>query len=71
MIQIVEDIVGMYFWMPFHAVLIWNWMTGEELMVRLDHLFIIFLFSRLGSSYKRMKLQNVFGTFRSSLHGRT
>ena len=34
MIQIVEDIVGMYFWVPFHAVLIWNWMTGEELLVR-------------------------------------
>ena len=34
MIQIVEDIVGMYFWVPFHAVLIWNWMTGDELMVR-------------------------------------
>ncbi len=34
MIQIVEDIVGMYFWMPFHAVLIWNWMSGEELLVR-------------------------------------
>ena len=35
MIQIVEDVVGMYFWMPFHGVLIWNWMTGEELVVRL------------------------------------
>jgi hypothetical protein len=34
MIQIVEDVVGMYFWMPFHGVLIWNWMTGEELVVR-------------------------------------
>ncbi|KAH9981649.1 hypothetical protein BJV74DRAFT_887389 [Russula compacta] len=32
MIQIVEDVVGMYFWMPFHGVLIWNWMTGEELV---------------------------------------
>ncbi|KAI0272082.1 hypothetical protein BGY98DRAFT_168578 [Russula aff. rugulosa BPL654] len=32
MIQVVEDIVGMYFWMPFHAVLIWNWMSGEELL---------------------------------------
>ena len=40
MIQIVEDIVGMYFWMPFHAVLIWNWMTGDELVVRLYHLSI-------------------------------
>ena len=35
MIQIVEDVVGMYFWMPLHKVLIWNWMTGEELFVRL------------------------------------
>jgi hypothetical protein len=34
MIQIVEDIVGMYFWVPFHAVLMWNWRTGEELFVR-------------------------------------
>ncbi|KAF8261985.1 hypothetical protein EI94DRAFT_1809525 [Lactarius quietus] len=32
MIQIVEDVVGMYFWMPMHGVLIWNWMTGEELV---------------------------------------
>lgn len=32
MIQIVEDVVGMYFWMPLHGVLIWNWMTGEELV---------------------------------------
>ena len=43
MIQIVEDIVGMYFWMPFHAVLIWNWMTGEELVVRPLHLSLISL----------------------------
>jgi hypothetical protein len=28
MIQIVKDIVGMYFWMPFHAVLIWNWIIS-------------------------------------------
>ncbi|KAH8985373.1 hypothetical protein EDB92DRAFT_1802543 [Lactarius akahatsu] len=35
MIQIVEDVVGMYFWMPLHGVLIWNWMAGEELVVRL------------------------------------
>jgi hypothetical protein len=34
MIQIVDDIVGMYFWIPFHGVLIWNWVTGEELFVR-------------------------------------
>ncbi|KAN0133523.1 hypothetical protein V8E53_008691 [Lactarius tabidus] len=32
MIQIVEDVVGMYFWLPLHGVLIWNWMTGEELV---------------------------------------
>ncbi|KAH8991383.1 hypothetical protein EDB86DRAFT_2935103 [Lactarius hatsudake] len=32
MIQIVEDVVGMYFWMPLHGVLIWNWMAGEELV---------------------------------------
>jgi len=32
MIQIVEDIVGMYFWVPFYAVLIWNWKSGEELL---------------------------------------
>ncbi|KAH9018318.1 hypothetical protein EDB84DRAFT_1626704 [Lactarius hengduanensis] len=32
MIQVVEDIVGVYFWMPLHGVLIWNWMTGEELV---------------------------------------
>ncbi|KAI0263627.1 hypothetical protein BC834DRAFT_304707 [Gloeopeniophorella convolvens] len=32
MIQIVEDVVGMYFWQPFHGVLIWNWVTGEELV---------------------------------------
>ena len=42
MIQIVEDVVGMYFWMPFHGVLIWNWMTGEELVVRVI-LFIYLL----------------------------
>ncbi|KAH9031028.1 hypothetical protein EDB85DRAFT_2146371 [Lactarius pseudohatsudake] len=35
MIQVVEDIVGVYFRMPLHGVLIWNWMTGEELVVRL------------------------------------
>ncbi|KAH9024628.1 hypothetical protein EDB85DRAFT_2150360 [Lactarius pseudohatsudake] len=35
MIQAAEDIVGVYFWMPLHGVLIWNWMTGEELVVRL------------------------------------
>ncbi|KAH9024633.1 hypothetical protein EDB85DRAFT_1894251 [Lactarius pseudohatsudake] len=29
---VVEDIVGVYFWMPLHGVLIWNWMTGEELV---------------------------------------
>ncbi|KAH8991386.1 hypothetical protein EDB86DRAFT_1599046 [Lactarius hatsudake] len=32
MIQVVEDVVGVYFWMPLHGVLIWNWMTGEELV---------------------------------------
>ncbi|KAI9453366.1 hypothetical protein F5148DRAFT_1151976 [Russula earlei] len=37
MIQIVEDVVGMYFWMPFHGVLIWNWMTGEELVFIQDN----------------------------------
>ena len=42
MIQIVEDIVGMYFWMPFHAVLIWNWMSGEELVVRSNRLYPLF-----------------------------
>jgi hypothetical protein len=47
MIQIVEDIVGMYFWMPFHAVLIWNWMSGEELLVRpQNHLSNPYSFSR-------------------------
>jgi hypothetical protein len=76
MIQIIEDIVGMYFWMPFHAVLIWNWMTGEELMVRPYHLPILILshavfFCHWHSSFKRIKLQSAFGTFRSSLHGRT
>jgi hypothetical protein len=45
MIQIVEDVVGMYFWMPFHSVLIWNWMTGEELVVRPYHLSILFSLS--------------------------
>jgi hypothetical protein len=44
MIQIVEDVVGMYFWMPFHGVLIWNWMTGEELVVCLI-IFLLCLFS--------------------------
>ena len=42
MIQIVEDVVGMYFWMPFHGVLIWNWMTGEELVVRLSLFFGVY-----------------------------
>jgi len=37
MIQIVEDVVGMYFWMPLHGVLIWNWMAGEELVVCFVH----------------------------------
>ncbi|KAH8985380.1 hypothetical protein EDB92DRAFT_1365791 [Lactarius akahatsu] len=32
MIQVVEVVVGVYFWMPLHGVLIWNWMTGEELV---------------------------------------
>jgi len=35
MMQIIEDVMGTYFWMPFHGVLIWNWMTGEELVMRL------------------------------------
>ncbi|KAH9031019.1 hypothetical protein EDB85DRAFT_2146365 [Lactarius pseudohatsudake] len=35
MIQIVEDVVEMYLLMPLPGVLIWNWMTGEELVVRL------------------------------------
>jgi len=43
MIQIVEDVVGMYFWMPFHGVLIWNWMTGEELVMRLVTFFWLIL----------------------------
>ncbi|KAH9031031.1 hypothetical protein EDB85DRAFT_2146374 [Lactarius pseudohatsudake] len=30
--KVVEDIVGVYFRMPLHGVLIWNWMTGEELV---------------------------------------
>jgi hypothetical protein len=42
MIQIVEDVVGMYIWMPFHGVLIWNWMSGEELVVRLILFFSFF-----------------------------
>ena len=41
MIQIVEDVVGMYFWIPLHGVLIWNWMTGEELVVRFVAFFRI------------------------------
>jgi len=45
MIQIVEDIVGMYFWMPFHAVLIWNWMSGEDLLVRPNSSLSILIFS--------------------------
>ena len=44
MIQIVEDVVGMYFWMPFHGVLIWNWMTGEEIVVCLIF-FLLFVCS--------------------------
>ena len=71
MVQIVEDIVGMYFWIPFHAVLIWNWMSGEELLVRSNHLLFFLNFTLLRSSYKRTKLQNEFGTFRSSLHAHT
>ena len=74
MIQIVEDIVGMYFWMPFHAMLIWNWMSGEELLVRPKYLSNSYSFSRyfpLHSLYKTIKLQNAFGTFHSSLHGHT
>jgi hypothetical protein len=75
MIQIVEDIVGMYFWMPFHAVLIWNWTSGEELLVRPNLVSTPYSFSRyctpFHSSYKRIKLQNAFGTFRSFLHERT
>ena len=43
MIQIVEDVVGMYFWIPFRGVLIWNWMTGEELVVRLSLFFCLFI----------------------------
>jgi hypothetical protein len=50
MVQIVEDIVGMYFWMPFHAVLIWNWNSGEELLVRLkSSLYPLFFLTVLPS----------------------
>jgi len=42
MVQIVED-VGMYFWMLSHGVLIWNWVTGEKLVVRLIVLYFIYL----------------------------
>jgi hypothetical protein len=73
MIQIVEDVVGMYFWMPFHGVLIWNWMTGEELVVRSP--CIPSLLEQLpyyvSSSFKRIKHPNVSGTFRSSPRART
>lgn len=51
-----------YFWMPFYAVFTWNWMSGEKLLVRLNHLSILIL-SRgtlLHSLYKRIKLQNAF-----------
>ena len=41
MIQIIEDAVGMYFWMPFHWLLIWNWMSGEQLVVRLILFFCL------------------------------
>ena len=45
MMQIIENVVGMYFWMPLHGVLIWNWMTGEELVVRLiNFLSLLWLF---------------------------
>lgn len=55
MIQIVEDVVGMYFWMPLHGVLIWNWMTGEELVVRFvpSSMFIIPIISFTSSVHPR------------------
>ena len=42
--EIFEDVVGIYFWMPSHGVLIWKWMFGEELVVRLIG-FILFIFT--------------------------
>lgn len=68
MIQIVEDVVGMYFWMPLHGVLIWNWMTSEELVVRsyvpssLHRSPSVYFFS----SFKRIRRPSAFGTFRFS-----
>jgi hypothetical protein len=47
MIQIVEDVMGMYFWMPFHGALIWNGMTGEELIVRPYHIILLFFSHRI------------------------
>jgi hypothetical protein len=71
MIQIVEDVVGMYFWMPLHGVLIWNWMTGEELVVRLFSVLYALHPSRTTSSFKRTRRRNASGTFRSSHRERT
>jgi hypothetical protein len=65
MIQIVEDVVGMYFWMPLHGVLIWNWMTGEELVVRLSHSLRVYSDLPGSSSFRRTRRLNASGTFRS------
>src|SRR6266702_7786399 len=67
MIQIVEDVVGMYFWTPLHGVLVWNWMTGEELVVRLFILYSISRLTRVASSFRRTRRQSASGTFRSFL----
>jgi hypothetical protein len=76
MIQIVEDVVGMYFWMPFHGVLIWNWMTGEEVVVCsifFSHVLISHFFSSplFCSSFKKTRLLNAFGTSLSFHRGHT
>ncbi|KAI0044573.1 hypothetical protein FA95DRAFT_247444 [Auriscalpium vulgare] len=32
-IQVVEDVVGLYNWSPTHGAVVWNWKTGETLMM--------------------------------------
>ncbi|OBZ73464.1 hypothetical protein A0H81_06795 [Grifola frondosa] len=32
-IQIVDDVVGMFFWVHGPGLIIWNWITGEELCI--------------------------------------
>jgi len=78
MIQIIEDVVGMYFSMPFHVVLISNWMTREELVVRLiiflslSVALVVVVFSFLSySSFWRTRLPNGFGTSLSFPRGFT